>query len=242
MRLIAGTSGYCYKEWRGHFYPEKMAESDMLRYYAERLPTVEINNTFYRIPAPKMLARWAEEVPPEFTFTLKAPRQITHERRLREAESPLGAFLERSATLGDKLGVLFFQLPHFLKKDVSRLRDFLELIPAERRTAFDFRNATWQDDDVYETLRARGAMLCVTDNEAGDTAFVSTASCGYLRLRRTHYEDDELRAWAERLAVEPLECCYVYFMHEDDALGARFAMVMNEAWKTIRGQATAAPP
>ena len=228
--ILVGTSGYSYKEWLGHFYPEKLPASAMLRYYGERFTTVEINNTFYRMPAESMLAHWLEEVPENFVFTLKAPRRITHDQRLREAESNVAEFLRRTESLATKLGVLLFQLPHFLKKDIPRLRDFLALIPAGKRVAFDFRNDSWQDDEVYEALRSRGAMLSVTDNDEGDTPFVATADCGYLRLRRTHYDESDLRAWVERLAAQPLACTYVYFMHEDEALGTRFAQLLNELW------------
>ena len=154
MQLLAGTSGYSYKEWLGRFYPEKLPAAEMLRYYAEHFATVEINNTFYRMPAESMLARWSEEVPENFAFTLKAPRRITHEKRLREAESDVGEFVRRAAALGSKLGVLLFQLPPHTKKDLPRLRDFLGLLPPDKRTAFEFRHDSWQDDEVYETLRA----------------------------------------------------------------------------------------
>lgn len=231
MQILAGTSGYSYKEWLGHFYPEKLPASAMLRYYSERFATVEINNTFYRMPAESMLARWVEEVPEHFTFTLKAPRRITHDLRLRDAESTVAEFLRRAEALGPKLGVLLFQLPHFLKKDLARLREFLALLPEGKRVAFEFRNDTWQDDEVYEALRSHGAMLCVTDTEEGDTPFVATADCGYLRLRRTHYDESDLCAWVERIAAQPLACAYVYFMHEDEALGCRFAGFLNDAWR-----------
>jgi uncharacterized protein YecE (DUF72 family) len=229
-RLLAGTSGFSYKEWLGHFYPEKLPGDAMLHYYAERFPTVEINNTFYRMPAEAMLTRWAQEVPESFTFTLKAPRRITHDLRLREAEQPVTEFLRRAGALGDKLGVVLFQLPHFLKKDVPRLRDFLAVLPKGPRFAFEFRQASWQDDEVYETLRSHGALLCVTDTDAGDTPFVATADCGYVRLRRTHYDESDLSAWAERIAAQPFACTYVYFMHEDEALGTRFARMLSEVW------------
>ena len=235
MRMLAGTSGYSYKEWLGHFYPEKLPASEMLRHYAGRFTTVEINNTFYRMPAEAMLVRWAEETPDNFTFTLKAPRRITHDMRLRDCESAVAAFSQRAAALGDKLGVLLFQLPPYLKKDLPRLRDFLDVLPSGRRAAFEFRNASWQDDEVYALLRERGAMLCVTDTEEGDTPFVSTADCGYVRLRRTHYDEADLRAWAERIAAQSLGCTYVYFMHEDEALGTRFAHLLNELWRDARG-------
>jgi uncharacterized protein YecE (DUF72 family) len=230
MQLLAGTSGYSYKEWLGHFYPEKLPANAMLRYYAERFSTVEINNTFYRMPAEAMLAQWLQEIPANFAFTLKAPRRITHDQRLKDAEANVAEFVRRARGLGDRLGVLLFQLPHFLRKDIPRLRDFLTLLPPGQPVAFDFRHASWQDDEVYETLRTAGAMLCVTDNEEGDTPFVATAGCGYVRLRRTHYDEADLRDWVERIAAQDLRCVYVYFMHEDEALGTRFALRLNELW------------
>jgi uncharacterized protein YecE (DUF72 family) len=237
MELLAGTSGFSYKEWLGKFYPEKLAPDAMLRFYAGHFTTVEINNTFYRMPAEDMLARWAAEVPERFEFTLKAPRRITHEKRLREAETDVAEFLRRAHLLGGKLGALLFQLPPYLKKDLPRLEGFLAAIPPGERVAFEFRHESWQDDEVYGALRERGAMLCVTDTDEGDTPFVATADCGYLRLRRTHYEDAELRAWAERIAATGLARMYVYFMHEDDALGAVFAQRLNEFWRAARSPA-----
>ena len=236
MQLLAGTSGFSYKEWLGKFYPEKLPAAEMLRYYAGQFATVEINNTFYRMPAETMLARWAEEVPADFAFTLKAPRRITHELRLKECEAHVAEFLRRAQALGGKLGPVLFQLPPFLKKDLPRLRDFLALLPAGRPAAFEFRNDSWQDDEVYETLRAEGAMLCYTDTEQGESPpLVATTDCGYLRLRRTHYEDTDLGDWAGRIAALPLARAYVYFMHEDDALGTVFARKLLDLWKQEAG-------
>jgi len=231
--LLAGTSGFSYKEWLGHFYPEQLPGSEMLHYYAEHFSTVEINNTFYRMPAESMLAQWSQQVPDHFAFTLKAPRRITHDQRLRESESNVAEFLRRAGVLGSRLGALLFQLPPFLKKDLARLRDFLALLPPGREIAFEFRNASWQDDEVYEALRSHAAILCVTDTDEGDTPFVATSSCGYVRLRRTHYDDRELEAWAEQIAARALPKTYVYFMHEDEALGTRFARRLNEAWAVL---------
>lgn len=236
MRLLAGTSGFSYKEWLGKFYPEKLPGDAMLRYYAERLATVEINNTFYRMPAETMLSNWVKEVPDHFTFTLKAPRRITHEKRLREADQDVAEFLRRAQLLGDKLGVILFQLPPFLKKDLPRLKNFLALLPPGVRVAFEFRSESWQDNEVHETLRGHGAMLCVTDTDEGDTPFVSTSDHGYLRLRRTHYDDTDLRAWAEKIAALKLDRAYVYFMHEDDALGTNWARRLNEFWRGAQSQ------
>jgi uncharacterized protein YecE (DUF72 family) len=230
VQLLAGTSGYSFKEWCGHFYPEKLPATAMLSYYAERLATVEINNTFYRMPAESMLARWATEVPAHFAFALKAPRRITHEKRLVEAGPDATQFLRRAATLEGKLGALLFQLPPFLKKDLPRLTDFLAPLPAGQRIAFEFRHDSWQSDNVYDALRAHGALLCVTDTDEGDTPFVATSDQGYLRLRRTHYSDADLRAWLNRIAAQPLSQVYVYFMHEDEALGTRFAQRLMKLW------------
>jgi uncharacterized protein YecE (DUF72 family) len=183
-----------------------------------------------------MLARWAEEVPGNFAFTLKAPRRITHELRLKECETHVAEFFRRAQALGGKLGPVLFQLPPFLKKDLPRLRDFLALLPAERPAAFEFRNDSWQDDQVRETLRAKGAMLCYTDTEQGESPpLIATARSAYLRLRRTHYDDAELAAWAEKIAALRLECAYVYFMHEDDALGTVFARKLLDLWKQQTG-------
>ena len=231
MEMLAGTSGYSYKEWLGSFYPEKLPAKEMLRYYAGHFPTVEINNTFYRMPAESMLAGWVNEVPASFRFTLKAPQRITHQKRLREAEQEVAEFLRRAAVLGDQLGVVLFQLPPFLRKDLPRLRDFLALLPSDLRTAFEFRHESWQDDEVYAALRERGAALCAADTDEGDTPFVCTADNGYLRLRRTHYDDRDLSAWAERVAAQPLQRAYVYFKHEDEALGTRFARRFEELWR-----------
>lgn len=235
MQMLTGTSGYSYKEWLGHFYPEKLPAKEMLRYYAERFATVEINNTFYRMPAESMLAGWAGEVPDRFAFTLKAPRHITHVKRLRETEATVAEFLRRAAVLGGKLGMVLFQLPPFLRKDLPRLRDFLAMLPSDRRVAFEFRHASWQDDEVYDALRARAAALCVADTDEGDTPFVATSDCGYLRLRRTHYDDGALTAWVERISAQPLARAYVYFKHEDEALGTRFAQRFDELWRAARG-------
>jgi uncharacterized protein YecE (DUF72 family) len=228
--MLAGTSGYSYKEWLGSFYPEKLPAKEMLGFYARHFPTVEINNSFYRMPNEEMLAGWKKQVPATFSFTLKAPQRITHQKRLKEADQEVAEFLRRAAILGDQLGVVLFQLPPFQRKDLPRLRDFLALLPSDRRAAFEFRHDSWQDDEVYAALRERGAALCVADFDEGDTPFVCTSGSGYLRLRRTHYDDKDLGAWVVRIKAQPLERVYVYFKHEDEALGTRFAQRFTELW------------
>jgi uncharacterized protein YecE (DUF72 family) len=235
MQMLAGTSGYSYKEWVGPFYPEKTPAPAMLRYYAERFPTVEINNTFYRMPAESQLSRWAEEVPETFCFTLKAPQRITHAKRLMETAADVSEFSRRAAVLGEKLGILLFQLPPFLRKDLPRLRDFLAGVPSGRRVAVEFRHASWQDEEVYETLRHGSASLCIADTDEGTTPWVCTSEIAYLRLRRTRYDESDLRAWIDRLGAQPLERAYVYFKHEDEGLATRFAARLTELWRAGPG-------
>jgi uncharacterized protein YecE (DUF72 family) len=221
MRIHVGTSGFAYKEWRGSFYPEKMREKDMLRYYAERLKAVEINNTFYRMPASETLLRWAEQVPDGFTFVLKASQRITHRQRLSpESAETVGVLFETARSLGSSLGPVFFQTPPLLKKDAPRLRAFLAGLPAGHPVAFEFRHESWFDDEVYDALRGRNAALVSVDrDEAGDegTPVVPTADWGYLRLRRRDYDDDALAAWRERVRAQPWREAFVFFKHEEGA-------------------------
>jgi len=221
MRIHVGTSGYAYKEWRGSFYPEKMKEADMLRYYAERLRAVEINNTFYRLPAKQTLLRWAEQVPEGFTFVLKASQRITHRQRLSpESKETVDYLFDVASVLGPRLGPVLFQTPPFLKKDAPRLRAFLEALPAGHPVAFEFRHETWFDDEVRAALRAHNAALVAADkdNSGADGApVVPTADWGYLRLRRCDYDQAALDSWASRIRAQPWQRAYVFFKHEDGA-------------------------
>ena len=219
MEIRVGTSGYAYKEWRGSFYPEKLKPALMLGYYSARFSTVEINNTFYKLPERQTLERWAEQVPAGFVFVLKASQRITHRQRLApESKETVDYMLDTGAALGDKLGPILFQTPPFLKKDAARLRAFLELLPVARRYAFEFRHETWRDDEIYETLRARNAALVCADTEesaAGGAPIVPTADWGYLRLRRMDYDAAALEPWAARIRAQPWRQAFVYFKHEE---------------------------
>ncbi len=219
-RLLAGASGYSFKEWKGSFYPEKIRPEEMLAYYAERLPTVEINNTFYRMPKVPVLEEWAKGTPERFRFAIKASRRITHMSRLKADTSAdsVRYLYGNLAALGPKLGPVLFQLPPFLKKDLPRLAEFLALLPAGHNAAFEFRNESWFDDDVYQALKDAGASLCLSERE--DNApppLVETAPWGYIRLRLESYSESELRAWAERLGATGWRETFVYFMHEPTA-------------------------
>jgi uncharacterized protein YecE (DUF72 family) len=224
MRLWVGTSGYSYKQWKGSFYPEDLAEKDMLRFYGERFPTVEINNSFYRMPSSSVLARWSEEVPKEFAFVLTAPRRITHEKRLKDTGDDVSFLFETASVLGSKLGPTLFQLPPFSKRDLPKLQEFLNALPAGARVALEFRHASWFTDEVYEMLRSRRVALCVADtDDEGETPLIPTTSWGYLRLRRQDYGDADLRLWARKVQQQSWKESFVFFKHEDEGKGPKLA-------------------
>jgi uncharacterized protein YecE (DUF72 family) len=232
MRVFTGTSGFSYDGWTGAFYPEDLPVSERLAFYATKLPAVEINNTFYRMPKPELLARWAAQVPKTFRFALKAPQRITHIKRLRDAAEEVRFLTGSSRQLGERRGPILFGLPPNLKKDLPRLDAFLALLPSDLEAAFEFRNATWLDDDVFALLRAAGAALCVADDEKGTTPLVSTAKWGYLRLRREDYAEADLDAWAKRLAAQEWDSAYVFFKHEDEARAPELARAFAERLET----------
>jgi len=219
MKLLAGASGYSFKEWKGTFYPEKMKPEEMLPFYSARLPTVEINNTFYRMPKVSMLENWVQVTPPDFRFAIKASRRITHISRLKESAKDSVDYLYKAlVALGDKRGAVLFQLPPNFKKDAPRLQAFLAMLPADHRAAFEFRNESWFDDEVYAMLKGAGASLCFSERE--DNApppLVETAPWGYVRLRLETYSDADLEQWARRIEATSWRETYVYFMHEPSA-------------------------
>jgi uncharacterized protein YecE (DUF72 family) len=218
-RILAGASGYSFKEWCGPFYPPKTKGEEMLPYYSARLPTVEINNTFYRMPQVSMLENWVRTTPEVFRFAIKASRRITHISRLKESAADSVEYLYKQlASLAPKRGPVLFQLPPNLKKDVPRLVEFLAMLPADHRAAFEFRSDTWFEDEVYAALSGAGAALVLSERE--DNApppLVETTDWGYLRLRLEQYSDAELQAWAQRLADTKWGDAFVYFMHEPTA-------------------------
>ena len=231
MRIRVGTSGYSYKEWKGSFYPEDLPAARMLGYYAERFDTVEINNTFYRMPDVKTVEKWATQVPESFSFVLKAPQRITHQKKLLAAEDDVAQLFEVGGSLGDKLGPVLFQLPPFSRKDAAKLQAFVEWLPARQKVAFEFRHASWCDDEIYAILRRRDIPLCLSDtDESGDpdSLVIPTAEWGYLRLRRTAYSDADLAAWAKRVQAQKWSEAYVFFKHEDEAKGPAFAKTFRE--------------
>ena len=231
MRIRIGTSGYSYKEWKGTFYPEDLPATKMLQFYATRFDTVEINNTFYRMPAESMLSKWAEQVSEAFTFVLKAPQRITHQKKLAGAEEDVRQLFDVATALGPQLGPVLFQLPPFSRKDAAKLRDFLGILPPKAQVAFEFRHDSWCDDEIYSILKERDVPICLSDTDEvtdPNSLVIPTASWGYFRLRRTDYSADALAAWAERIEKQPWREAYVFFKHEDEGKGPMFAEKFRE--------------
>ena len=224
MNYFVGTSGYNYPEWRGTFYPEKFPTSKMLAYYAERFNTVEVNYTFYRIPTEALLAGWAAGTPEAFVFTLKAPRRITHDSKLKNVADLTQTFCKTARSLGTKLGVLLFQLPPNFKRDDAVLGEFLGALPEGTRAAFEFRHESWHDEAVFDALRRRNLALCVADSEKMSTPVVATADYAYFRLRDEGYQAADLDRWARTVTAVPgIGNAFVYFKHEEQGKGPDFA-------------------
>ena len=224
MPLFVGTSGYSYKEWKGSFYPEKLPAKEMLAYYASRLPAVEINNTFYRLPQKSVLENWRDQVPESFRFSVKASQRITHFKRLNGVVDETTYLLETAAALGDRLGPVLFQLPPNMKKDLDRLQKFLETLPAGTKATWEFRHSTWFEDDVLQLLSNHNHALCISDTDDLPVNHVDkTADWGYLRLRRVNYSPENLVEWLQRVRDQAWNDAYVFFKHEDEGTGPKLA-------------------
>jgi uncharacterized protein YecE (DUF72 family) len=238
-----GTSGYNYPEWKGSFYPADLPAAKMLPYYAARLPTVEINYTFYRMPTEKLVAGWAAQTPSPFRLTLKAPRRITHDARLKNCGELVKAFCQVAGTLGEKLGALLFQLPPNAKKDRALLEAFLDELPPSAPAAFEFRHSSWLDDEVFDSLSRRRYALCVADSEKMSTPVRLTADHAYFRLRDEGYSMTDIEKWAEVITRETGACrdVFVYFKHEEAGKGPEFAAALDKALKA-RGLGARIPP
>jgi len=231
-----GTSGYNYPEWKGSFYPEKLSASKMLPYYAWHFPTVEINYTFYRALTAKILLGWDAATPDQFKITLKAPRRITHNARLRDCADGVRHFVEMASMLGPKLGVLLFQLPPFLKKDIALFDAFLDMFPPGVCATFEFRHISWLDEEVYGRLRARNIALCVTDSEKLSTPIEITADYGYFRLRDHGYTPEDIERWATVIQEKAGHCrdVFVYFKHEASGQGPECGRLLLDALSRAR--------
>lgn len=231
MKYYIGTSGFGYKAWEGNFYPEKIPADKMLAFYSSKLTAVEINNTFYRMPTINVVESWADQVPAGFVFAVKAPQIITHIKRLQNVSEETRYFLTVVSGLGKKLGPVLFQFPASFRQDVALLEKFFDHIPPKMACAFDFRSATWFNEQTYAVLRKRNFCLCLEETDDKPVkAIVSTASWGYLRLRRTDYSGRQLSQWAKKIAAQKWEKAFVFFKHEDDesARSPRLAVSFRE--------------
>jgi len=235
VKIYVGTSGYSYKEWKGIFYPEKISPKEMLRFYGERLGAVEINNTFYRMPAEKVLISWADQVPADFIFAFKAPQVITHIRRLKGVEEETGYLLRTLTVLGKRLGPVLFQFPKSFKADPEVLRTFLTLLPATIACAFELRSQSRLDPKIQELLREKKCSLCTTDSDDNPAdEIISTAPWGYLRLRRSDYTEDDLEKWLRKIQAQNWEKAFLFFKHENEAEGPGMAVKFGDMAKGSR--------
>jgi uncharacterized protein YecE (DUF72 family) len=229
MKIHVGTSGYGYKEWKGKFYPEKIPPKEMLRFYSGRLGAVEINNTFYHMPSEGVLKSWASQVPDDFVFALKSPQVITHLKRLRAVDEETGYLFRTLRVLGRKLGPVLLQFPKSFRADPKALKDFLALIPGNMSCAFEFRSASWLDAEILDLLGERGCSLCTADSDENPAnEIIPTAPWGYLRLRRSDYTNADLSQWMERIISQKWKRAFVFFKHEEDAIGPEMAIRFRE--------------
>lgn len=224
--IHAGTSGYSYPEWKGSFYPEKLPQSKFLEFYAGKFSTVEINNTFYRFPAAKLLEGWRDGTPEGFTFAVKANQGITHRGRLHNVDELTRDFIDRCRLLEGKLGPILFQLPPNFKRDDERLQNFLDILDPRLRYAFEFRHASWFDDAVFAALSDSGAALCVSEGDTLDTPRLATGKFVYVRLRKEEYADAEMadwHAWMTGQAEEGREV-FTYLKHDEAGTSPEYAL------------------
>jgi uncharacterized protein YecE (DUF72 family) len=238
MRMRVGTSGFGYDQWEGGFYPEGLAADERLAFYAERFRTVELNNTFYRMPKRDVLRRWAAAVPEGFRFAVKASRRITHDGRFEDQGGVLEILLRQLEALGERRGPILFQAPHYLRKNVDKLRAFVARLPPGTLAAFELRHRGWDDPEVHEVLATAGHAWCAAEHEpseasetgatsigssesdastitaADEPPLVRTATWGYVRLHAADYDDARLLRWAERIR-DTWDEAWVFFSHED---------------------------
>ena len=229
MKIYVGTSGFGHKEWKGKFYPEKISPKEMLSYYGQRLGAVEINNTFYHMPTAHVLSAWAAQVPPDFVFAFKAPQIITHLKRLRNVFEEAEYLFQALSVLERKLGPVLFQFPKSFRLDRQALADFLALVPAHIPCACEFRHFSWCDESVLDLLRTNGCSLCIADtDEDRATEIVSTATWGYLRLRRSDYGEEDLAKWLKKIRAQKWRRAFVFFKHEEEGKGVEMAIHFSE--------------
>ena len=238
--IFVGTSGFSYDHWRYRFYTQGLARGKWLQFYAIHFNTVELNNTFYRLPSGDNFAAWYESSPANFTFAVKASRFITHVRRLKNSQEAVKLFLGRARLLGEKLGPVLYQLPPNMYRDDERLASFLSILPAGVRHVFEFRHSSWIEEAVLQILRDHNIGFCVFDMPEITCPLVATADFAYIRfhgstgLYSSCYHDEELAGWAEKLAklADGLKAVYIYFNNDAEAFAVRNAVTLRSYLQT----------
>lgn len=234
MAFHIGTSGWSYSHWRGTFYPAKLPQARWLEFYTFQFATVELNNSFYHLPAETTWEGWRARTPPEFRFAVKVSRLITHLKKLRGVEEPLANFMERAMLLKEKLGPLLYQLPPSLHASPSLLEDFLRLLPPGLQHTFEFRHPSWFAEEVLVLLRRYGAGFCIYHMPEQTTPVVATAPWAYVRFHGTDrlyggsYPEEELRGWAERIRDLEVEDTYIYFNNDIHGFAVANAVTLKE--------------
>jgi uncharacterized protein YecE (DUF72 family) len=241
--VLVGTSGWQYSSWKGTFYPKGVPQRAWLGFFAERFPTVEVNNSFYMLPKASSFERWRDETPPGFVVTVKANRYITHIRRLRDAADPVSTFWARARLLGPKLGPVLFQLPPRFGVDLALLREFLGVLPDGIRAAFEFRDRSWERDEVYAALDCAGAAFVLADRPAARVPDVVTGGWSYVRFHQgrpgvADYPREKLRRWADRIAGMPARETFVYFNNDPGGAAVRDAMTLTAMLRAATAGAT----
>ena len=233
-RLFLGTSGWVYPHWRRVFYPATLPQREWLTFYARHFRTVELNNSFYRLPSKAAFRAWRAQVDDGFCFAVKASRFLTHNKKLKDPENALHNFLPRAEVLGRKLGPILFQLPPRWRMNLERLREFLDVLPRRHRYAFEFREPSWNDPHVYDTLRRSNAALCIFELGGYHSPIEVTADFTYVRLHgpgnkyQGSYPHQTLRNWAERIAGwQSLRDVYVYFDNDQAGYAAQNALELK---------------
>ena len=236
-QIYAGTSGYSFKAWRGTFYPSELAADQWLAYYAKQLPSVEINNTFYRMPKSHVVEQWRDSVATSFRFVIKASRRVTHQQRLRDCEETTAYLIEKTNLLGNRLGAVLFQLPPNMRLDVERLQRFQATLPPDYPAVFEFRHESWNDAKVRQTLRDHGHAQVISHDEGAMPGRLAKNDCLYVRLRAPEYSTSDLETFAQRIEKTQAKQAFVFFKHEDDASGAASAQQFMDI---IRSNASSA--
>ena len=232
-RYYIGTSGWHYDHWREEFYPKDLAKSRWLEFYSGRFFTVELNNSFYHLPSEKAFINWNDSSPPEFLFSVKVSRFITHIKRLRNAAEPMTNLMTRVRLLEGKLGPLLYQLPPNMKRDDPTLEDFLKTLPEDTCHVFEFRHNSWFDDGVFKLLRHYDAGFCIYDMPGFSTPVIATSDFAYIRFHGSQwlyagsYSDEELEGWARKIVALGVKVVYTYFNNDAEGFAIKNALMLK---------------